>query len=45
MFIKFIKKLINNGYKIIDENKIIYDETNIEQKENELLSGEQAKRL
>ena len=45
MYIMFITKLINNGYTIIDENNIIYDNTNIKEKTYELLSGQIDKQL
>lgn len=40
-FIKFVKKLVNNNLPIEDNDGILYNKENIDNREQELLSGKQ----
>lgn len=45
MFLQFIKKLVKNQACITDENFFIYNQNTIEQREKEILSGDQDKQI
>lgn len=45
MFLMFIKKLVNNQACITDENFFVYNQNTIDERENEILSGEQDQQI
>lgn len=45
MFLKLIKKLINNNACVADENFFIYNQNTINEREKEILSGNQDKQI
>ena len=45
IFLKFIKKLVDNQACIIDENQFIYNQTTINERESDILSGDLNKQI